>query len=375
MGDLSQSASVIIERKTVKVRLRLLAEYLAVRQMDFVLFFEGNHWSSQTREELGITDDNNFSVATDLMRMDFWTGDAEMVEGSESYSRLLGKVIMPCPTDSIPDPYARKDENFSEFIVGIDGQGKPVRTSCNPDLLADNFGGNPGADHYLRPIHFRREVLQKYYDNPQAYSVDDGVVANHGFWNLRVDNDHAERVIVFLGDLGRDLPESERHHWQGYNIAPEGSMSETAYMRSVRGWFADPKSSDHVFKRLYKEVSQEWQAKFGWPFFLPLRKEDEHVLKIVRSPLSENPAEFDNLVLYMTKLLIDSLNEAAIAKNIKLEGKDRGITKLSKLLIQLGRTDSAAPIKFLRNLQSLRTGSAHRKNSDYKTRGGDIWDG
>jgi hypothetical protein len=364
--DGQEEEGAIIERTQAKVKLRLLSEYLAVRQMHFVLFFEGNYWSEQTREELGVSTEKDFSVTSAHLRMDFWTGEDAFGDGSKCFSRLLGKMILPCPTDSIPDPFSRKDEKFGEFIIGIDEHGKPVRHTCDHNLLSNNFGANPGEPHYLTPVHFRREVLQKYFDNPQAYSVEDGVVHCRGFWNVRLDNDHPDRVIVFLGDLGRDLPESERHHWLGYNIAPEGKMSETAHMRSFRGWFADPKSSDLVFKRLYQEINREWQAKYGWPFFLPLREEDEHVFKVIRSPLTENPDEFDKLVLYVTKVLIDSLNEAEIAKSITLEEKDKGIKKLAKFLVHLGRTDSADPIQFLRNLQSLRAGSAHRKSSDYK---------
>lgn len=363
--DGQEEEAAVIEGTTTKVKLRLLSEYLAVRQMHFVLYFEGNYWSKQTRLEIDLPHDCDFSVANDRLRMDFWIGDDPTDSDPNCFSRLLGKMILPCPTETIPDPFSRKDENFSEFIIGIDEHGKPVRYSCDHNALANNFGANPDAPHYLTPVHFRRDVLQKYFDNPQAYSVEDGVVHCHGFWNVRLDNDHPDRVIVFLGDLGRDLPESERHHWQGYNIAPEGKMSETAHTRSFRGWFADPKSHDLVFKRLYQEVGEEWQAKFGWTFFLPLRAEDEHVFKVIRSPLNENPDEFDKLVLYMTKVLIDSLNETEIAKSITLEEKDKGITKLAKFLVRLGRTDSATPIAFLRNLQSLRAGSAHRKSKGY----------
>jgi hypothetical protein len=297
--------------------------------------------------------------------MDFWTGDDSFGDGDKSFSRVAGKMILPCPTDSVPNPFSRQDETFSEFIIGIDEHGRPLRYSCNHNALANYFGANTGAPHYLTPVHFRREVLQKYFDNPHKYSVEDGGVNCTGFWNIRIDNDHPDRVIAFLGDLGRDLPESERHHWLGYNLTPEGKMSETAHKRSFGGEFADPKSDDLIFKRLYQEVGQEWQARYGWPFFLPLRERDEHVFKVIRSPLTENPDEFDKLVLYTTKVLIDSLNEAEMVKSITLEENDKGITKLGKFLAHLGRTDSAAPVQFLRNLQSLRAGSAHRKRKDY----------
>ena len=353
---------------TVKVKLHLLSDYLAVRQMDFVLFFEGNYWTKFTMEELGATQANDFTEQGDLIRIDFHATAANFpfMDETKSTSRLLGKLIFPCPSDSIPDPSARAPEVFPEFVIGHDGNGKPVRYTCDHELLANYFGANPDAPHYLTRVHFRREVLQKYYDNPQDFSVGDGSVRRGGFWSMRLDNDHPDRVIAFLGDLGRDLPESERHHWLAHNIPPEGEMSKTAHTRSMRGWFADPVSPDLVFKREYDRVNGEWEKKHGWPIFKPLRTDDAHVLKTIRIPLNENPAEFDNLSLAMTKVMIDSLNESELAKAIILDEKDKGITKLEKYLVAQGAPDSSAPIKFLRNLQDLRVGSAHRKSTKFE---------
>jgi hypothetical protein len=145
--------------------------------------------------------------------MDYFTSDYSYGDGAKSNSILRGKLVLPCPTDSVPDPFARKEEVYPEFIIRYDQKGKPFRHTCDQETLANYFGKNPDAPHYVTPVHFRREVLQKYYDNPQDFSVGDGVIQRLGFWHMRVDNDHPDRVIAFLGDLGRDLPESERHHW------------------------------------------------------------------------------------------------------------------------------------------------------------------
>lgn len=58
--------------------------------------------------------------------------------------------------------------------------------------------------------------------------------------------------MVFLGDLGRDLPSSERDYWRTFNVAPAGRMSETAFRRSILGQFTDPKSPDLQFKWTYQ---------------------------------------------------------------------------------------------------------------------------
>jgi hypothetical protein len=83
-------------------------------------------------------------------------------------------------------------------------------------------------------------VLQKYYDNPEKYSVEDGYLRRSGSWGLRMDNDSPDRVVVFLGDLGRDLPKSERDYWRSFNVAPEGSMSQTGIRRALLERVMDP---------------------------------------------------------------------------------------------------------------------------------------
>jgi hypothetical protein len=45
--DGQEEEAAIIEGTTARVKLGLLSEYLAVRQMHFVLFFEGNYWSTK----------------------------------------------------------------------------------------------------------------------------------------------------------------------------------------------------------------------------------------------------------------------------------------------------------------------------------------
>jgi hypothetical protein len=53
-------------------------------------------------------------------------------------------------------------------------------------------------------------VLTKYYAHPERYSVEDGFLRCQGLWGLKLDNNHHEYIIVFLGDLGRDLPSDEQ---------------------------------------------------------------------------------------------------------------------------------------------------------------------
>lgn len=118
-------------------------------------------------------------------------------------------------------------------------------------------------------MFFRRAVLDKYYADPDRYQVQDGYLRAGAFWGLPVDNALYEHVAVFLGDLGR-LPEREQQYWRSFNVAPAGSLSETAIQRSFLNQFADTDRIEYRFYRAYKLLNEGWSSKFGWPIFKEL---------------------------------------------------------------------------------------------------------
>ena len=77
----------------------------------------------------------------------------------------------------------------------------------------------------------------------------------------------------------------------------------------------------------------------------------------------------DMLVLSLVKVLLDSLNEKDISKKLtgtyeKLVGS---ISKLEAWLVEKNIENSDEHIKFLRNLQELRSsGTGHRKGKGYQ---------
>jgi hypothetical protein len=174
-------------------------------------------------------------------------------------------------------------------------------------------------------------------------------------------------VVVFLGDLGGDLPYEERLHWRQFNIPPEGGGSETNFRRSFLAQFTEPKAPDLVFKNEYERLSTDWLKKFGWPFFLPLREGDAHLLNTLRIPVTNSQAELDEQVLHLTKLLVDSLNEKEIsqAAGVVPEGA-KGIGKLQAFFASTDFEKGESIVQFLKDLQQLRsTGSGHRKGAAY----------
>lgn len=363
--DGTQTLAVRMVEQRMEVRTSLLKQYLAARQVDLLLFIDARAYSDTEPES---TDIQRF-------RSEFCSGRLDQFETRGSSSGKYGsrytatKVIPPGPVETCGIwPYEDKDQHYPEFIIGEDEQGRPIKFTCDPEHLANYFGKNPDAPHYLTPVHFRRDVLAKYYDSPELYSVEDGYLRCAGLWGVQIDNDHADRVVMFLGDIGRDLPAAERDYWRGHMITPDAPISDTNLRRSFLAQPADPCAVDLTFRRLYVDASKAWATRFGWPLFREPKETDVFLLQQLRLPLNDSQNEFEDAIKLLAKLLSDALNEAAIGKALGSKIADeKGISKFERFLKQEVYPEVARDIAFLRKVQELRSKvAAHLKGSDYQ---------
>jgi hypothetical protein len=281
------------------------------------------------------------------------------------------RLIAPLPKSKsgfwgFSETAKRKDV---EFIIGLDEDGDEIVNTANPDALANYFGANPNSPDYLTPVHFRKQVLDKYYQQPSKYSVEASILRCGYLWSMYIDNHHDDKISAWLGDLGRQLPYEEQLYWRSYNISSQGGVSETYFKNQISVQPTDSGRPEHAFKQRYYDLKKSCDEYLGWQFLLPLDSNDEHHLQSIRIPATDEQRDFDELILSLTKILIDSLNEKNLNKLIPTD--QRGDIKGSIALLEaaLNARDiegSNDHVVFLRKLQSLRsTGAAHRKGSKY----------
>lgn len=363
--DGTEAVAAEVGTRFARVSTLLLRQYQAARQLDLLLFVDSVRYARELPDGTrGVAEE----IKTADVRATLYVGDLSL--GQPYFSRLFGKKVIPAPPVETCGvwPYDKKPEHYPDFIIGLDKDAGEVRYSCDPDGLANYFGANPDAPHYLTPVHFRREVLQRYYEQPEKYSVGDGYLRCQGLWGLRMDNDHDQNVVVYLGDLGRDLPQRERDYWRPFNVPPGGrSISETAFRRGFLAQFADATSPDIVFRHLYERVATAWRTRFGWDLYRPPNPGDEHIVQRVRVPLTESDPEFDGQLLNIGKLMVDSLNDAALKSHITTDTAGlKSIAKLEAFLRQESYPKIDRDTEYLRTLQKLRSkGAAHLKGSDF----------
>ena len=361
----------VVESKLVKIRMKEIRQFLAIKEMHLSVQFDCAARSRHSLDELGLTSSGhdtrqglsywNLSYYSDIQR---------------ACSTLQGKrLIAPLPKSKsgFEDFAEESDEEYLDFIIGMNDDGEGVLHTCDPSALSNFFGKNPGAALEVTPVNFKNQVLDKYYREPSKYKVEDGYLSCGSWWGLRLDNHHADKVCVLLKDLGY-LPYQEQLHWRAHNIAAASGYSDTARRRYFENEWVDSDRPEHAFQDKYHRLAQGCQENLGWHLLLPLSSEDEYHLQSVRVPATDEQQDFDGLVLGLATILADSINEkklkTLLPKNQHTgnDGKPlRGIQLLNNVLTICHADQPDEHIAFLRNLQSLRSsGSAHRKGREYR---------
>jgi len=362
----------VVEANRVQIRLKEIRQFLAIKEMHLAILFDCRENSAIHLKELNHPE-GGVDSRDGLIAWGLYYGDLGGISSQHAFSRLIGKrLISPLPKEksgfwgfAVEEPKKHVD-----FVIGTDDRGDEVTYSSDPDRLANHFGANRGAPNYLTPVHFRKQVLDKYFQASGKYSVEDGYLRCGSLWGFTMDNHHHDQVVAWLGDLGRDLPYEEQLHWKSQNIPPTGGVSETFFRRQILAQFTDSDRPEHVFQQRYQDLAKVSRDCVGWLLLLPLTAGDAHHLQSLRIPSTDEQKDFDELVQALTKILIDSLNEKALNALIPSETLDAikgSISRLESAFRARGVSEFEPHIAFLRNLQELRSsGTAHRKGSNYR---------
>ena len=374
----NESQVAIVEPHRVQIRLKEIRQFLAIKEMYLALQFDWLEESKHSLAELGLREGGNDQRDDDALaywRHNYLDGFAR----HQAYSRVWGKrLVAPLPkSQSGFGEFAEEPKKYVEFIIDVDENGEAITYTSNPDALANYFGANSHAPNYVTPVHFQKQVLEKYYRQPRKYSVGDSILSCGDLWYMRIDNHHQDKVCAWLGDLGQNLSYNEQLHWRTYNIPPEGAgISETYWSRQFQLRPMNSDQPDLLFKQRYQQLQEVCNTHLGWQLLLPLDAYDEHHLQGLRIPATDEQRDFDELVLSLTKILIDSLHQKRLKTLLPAERKEErkgSITYLEAALSACGAEDAADHISFLRNLQKLRSrGVAHRKGSDYQKTANDL---
>lgn len=371
-NDGSEEKVILITENEVKIKLKYIKEYLAIKKQTLIVYFSFINFGDFQ------LDCFCESIQEEHQNYLFWLFERHFSKW-EKMLQITWKKLIEWKKNFKPKLFDGEKNKYEDFYIWTDDDWEDMFFPCDPDKLANNFWANQDAPNYLTIIMFKREVLNKYYADPDKYTVWDSFISMEWFWDLNIDNNLDGKIWVFLWDLWRDIPYLEQKYWKNFEIKEIWKISQTHYKRNFEVKFCDAESPELYFKSKYKSFNKKWEDIFWWKFFKDFLEWDNHLLKSLHSlNYDNNQKEFDEQVLILTKILVDYLNEEEIYKNVKdklKEKEDRGITKLEKFMISQNAENSRL-IKFFKDLQFLRSKwSAHnKKDKDYKKALLNFWD-
>lgn len=356
--DCGEMKLVVKFGEDVQIRTSFLMRYIAAKQLLYVQFIDSR-----------IASKNDFPMETEVVhevnnRSDhycyslwFNTTSQEDYLLSMMYAR---SIVRPSSRETCNIwPFEHK-ETYQEFPIKENPDGSLEKFSCDPDGLNNYFDSNPGAPMYLTPVYFKPDVLDKYRRNA-CCRVSERRLECGSQWGVAIDNVDPSRVMVYLGDLGRDVPEGERLHFLEHAMSPtDQNISREVIATDFFNAWVNPTGPITRLIVERRKLDEAWRDVFGSPLYKESHEGDSDMEKLIRIPSGDSREEFDTVVLNLDKYLIEYIDETQFAES----AKQGSLNRLDDYLQSGGNN---VDISSLRDLQALRSTSiAHAKGKKYE---------
>ena len=134
------------------------------------------------------------------------------------------------PEISQPDPVMPID------FLAFDWRHKTITNiSTDPSATTSYFAADQNNLPFdTSPAFFRPDVLQKYKDDREKYTVYPERISCRGGWSIRYDVNEASQIHAYISQLRR-LPYHEMLYWKSFNERPKVGISERAYTQDFEG--------------------------------------------------------------------------------------------------------------------------------------------
>ncbi|MED1488368.1 hypothetical protein [Bacillus smithii] len=300
--------SVLVERK-------YLRDFLAANNKVLAICFDNRRYykeESRMKYSSQTYKGSTYNISLVLNSVEYKENNA--------MSNLLGKTLLKPISQPLHEHYQyffEKDE-YEDFIIGVDDDEQPILFSCDENKLANYFGANPDAPHFLTPVYFKRGVLDRYTNNPDDYTVEDGNISYLDKWSIPFTINEEGYVIVWLGDLGR-IPNSEQKYWKIFNETPEGKIEEKFFKRQILAEFTDAILPEREIFHLIDKVNKIMELKYGQKLFTELGDADTKLQSAFSIPTNNSVTVFQNFLMQLNKITVERINTKLIKQNVPIE--------------------------------------------------------
>lgn len=345
----------------VQVDAVYLRRYLAARGMSLIVQHRHTVWAN-----LDDVDRIDLELRSDTAIIDYCATPMSGVEGKSFFADVHGKHVIR-PFDRVgegPDDKLRP-EQFQEFIIGTDpSTGEVVRWTCDVPYLEHS---KPGEPNFLTPVYFDTDVLTRYREDTATYVLSRTRLWCLDLWGLDLDINDAGLVQLWLGDIKRQLPESEREHWLVHNVVPRGGVTNIRWRRDVLNQWdvEDPRPDVGNLRRARAKLNAAVVTARGVELYRQLGEHDQQEFDGLSLCTNSSASQRDLSIVVLTKGVVDALDVKVLRKLADAGKSEASLNCLQAWIGGLGGdTDElCGPLRLLQTMRS--TGSAHLKGSKY----------
>jgi hypothetical protein len=242
----------------------------------------------------------------------------QVLRNRRSYKELSGLIT------------GREAKQYALFIAH-DWKHNIVREySCDPAQLG-NYFVESDLPYETSPAFFKPEVLSKYKQDPDKYSVKQRSISCRSAWSLKTyDINEAGQVHTYLIYLGH-LPYQEQLYWKSFNEPPKASISKRAITTDFMGeWDTSYNPLESLEALLLKFPTVRYKEKLLPIWALPSQKSREP-FPTLHYVITDSVKEWQDQILELAKVIIDNFqkrNIRSIASSLQCDNPQLGSLKL-----------------------------------------------
>jgi len=201
----------------------------------------------------------------------------------------------------------------------------------------------------------------------QWYTRDTGGVRCSPDYNVHFGINQLGLINVYAKDISL-LPEWQQRIWAGYNVSPDGKVSEELLASQVRAIPASTKAPEPFLNRGIELLNQITLEKFGFSLFREHKQKTE-LLPICHRFRSIDLSGFLSLAKDLARLTADSIDATALQNVVKppKETKWGSLKSLENVLAKYVEPERARSLLSpLVGIYELRLADAHLPSSELK---------
>lgn len=323
LNPITDEVVIKVEASKIEVQREYLKDFLCSGNQACVIIFDHRRYFNKLDEDKYIYED----ISTEHMFLNLHIDKA--YGGNNKYDScacIIGKtVVLPFKKPRHEDyKYFIEDKEYESFIVAYDEDNdETIEFTCNEQELANYFGANPEAPHFLTPTYFDIKVLDKYKNDPRNYQVSDSDIRFLSEWSIPFNINEENKVVVWLGDLGR-IPHAEQKYWRAFNYRSKGGIEKKFFQRQIQGIWTDSSRIESKLVPTINRFNSFIMSKYDDVMFSVLSETDKEIYNTFMIPTNYSITEYQSFLIKLSKLVAESINVKLI-KRVMAENYNKDI--------------------------------------------------